>query len=302
MSKKSSASFLQVGKSIDSNSVSAGGFKRYIGLADSYVLDVNPSKDKLDELMGYESKFDVVYTGSDETGPYCRAVFIVRTDPESTVGVEITERLTFTVRNTPAYNRDKTKVQIMDDYGQSRYVEVDEAKNDLQKYPGYRIARVGEFELSQFLRTYLCVPDARTYDGATKTWSLKSDPSGSVFRLEHIPDYVKGNVFELKEAIALQPHNKVKLLYGIRTNDEGKQYTAIPTRDGFILRANASAKSISYLDTQIKRAKDAGAYSNVEFSTEPLHEYKVEPTDFGNAQNAANDDPFGMSDDKMPWD
>lgn len=296
-----SYSFLAIGKTKESTEGS--DFKRYIGLGSSYVLAVNPNKAKLDELMGYESLSDPEYTGSDDNGHWARVTFIVRTDPKVCDGIEITNRVSFTLRPTPAYNRDQTKVQVIDDYGNSSWAAVDDAKagkkllssagNPLKIADKYRMACVGEADLVAFLKAYLNVDDAFNY--ANGTWSLKANAADCVFGLEHIKDYFAGDFSELQDALKLQPNNKVKLLYGIRTTDEGRQYQTIASRNGFVLRNSASASAITHLEKDLFNAKQAGAYATTEFQVKPLYEYTVEPTNLDQPQQ----DP--QPSDDMPW-
>lgn len=301
---KVSFAFLNIGKTKESTE--GGTFKRYIGVGSSFVLAVNPNKKQLDELMGYESQAEPEYTGSDDNGQFARINFIVKTDPKTCNGIEMTNRVSFTLRPNPAYNKDKTKVQVIDIYGNHSWTNVDDAKEGkkllsstglpLRIADKYRMAMQGEPELVDFLKAYLNVGDAFNY--VNGTWVLKEDAADYVFGLEHLKDYFKGDFSEIKEALALQPNNKVKLLYGIRTNEEGKQYTAIATGDGMVLRNGAGAKGLERLEKLILDAKQAGRYASTEFKVQELAEYVVEPTNFSTAETS--EDTTSASDD-MPW-
>lgn len=296
-------SFLTVGKTTESKE--ATEFKRYIGYGSSKVLAVNPKKAELDALMGYESQSDPEYTGTDDDGKWARVTFIVKTDPDSCNGVEITNRLTFTLHNTPAYNKDHTKVQVVDDYGNTTWASVEDAKagNKLMSSNGkelkiankYRMACTGEADLVSFLKTYLCVDDAFNY--VNGSWVLKNNASDYLFSLEHIKDYFKGDFSEIKEAIALQPNNKVKLLYGVRTTDEGKQYQAIAARDRFFLRNSAGSKAYERLEKELANVKQNGGWANTEYRVQELAEYNVEAT---NLNDAPLNDSTESGDD-LPW-
>lgn len=297
-----SYSFLAIGKTKESTEGS--DFKRYIGLGSSYVLAVNPTKAKLDELLGYETQSEPEYTGSDDNGRFARVTFVVRTDPKVSDGIEITNRVTFTLRPTPAYNRDQTKVQVIDDYGNTSWTSVDDAKagkkllssagNPLKIADKYRMACVGEPDLVAFLKTYLNVGDAFTYKNGV--YSLRPDASDCVFGLEHIKDYFNGDFSELQEALKLQPNNKVKLLYGVRTTEEGRQYQTIATRNGFVLHNSASPSAITKLEKDLFNAKQAGMFATTEFRIQPLQEYTVEPTNLEQSQPESSD-----SSDDMPF-
>lgn len=293
-------SFLAIGKTQDSEST-GGSFKRYVGIGSSFVLAVNPNKAKLDELMGFESKADPEYVVDTERGKEARITFIVKTDPKENRGVEITNRLVFTLRNAPAYNSDQTKVQVIDDFGNHWWIPVEDAKankpilrddgNPAKIDTKYRMACVGECDLIDFLKAYLCAQDAFNYSNGT--WSKKENAQEYVFKLEKIKDYFTGDVSELREAIALQANNKVKLLYGVRTSDEGKQYQVIATRGDFILRNTANLSARAKLEKSITDAKLNGAFATTEFKVQELKEYTVEATNLEKPVEEASE---------MPWD
>lgn len=298
-------SFIVVGKTQESKE--QGEFKRYVGVASSYVLAVNPNKKQLDELMGYESANEPEYLVDGDNGKEARIHFIVKTDPKTNNGIEITNRLMFTLRNAPAYNRDQTKVQVIDRFGNSTWASVEDAKagNKLLSANGqelkidskYRMACVGEADLVTFLKKYLCVQDAFTYQNGT--WSLKPNPDEYVFGLENIKDYFKGDFSELRDALKMQPNNKVKLLYGVRTaeTENGqRQYQAIASRADLILSNSAGSKGIERLEKNLANIKANGSYPNTEFKVQDLEEWTVEPT---NLESKKSEDPF--SDSEMPW-
>ena len=105
----------------------------------------------------------------------------------------------------------------------------------------------------------------------------------------------KGNFSCVKDAIALQPTNKVKVLFGIRTN-EGREYQDIYT--SYVLRNSAS--SYSKLQEKIEESKAAGGLSDRIYDYfEDLKEYKVEATDLAEAPAVA--DPFAAA-AQTPWD
>ncbi len=297
--------FLSVGKTGESKE--AAEFKRYIGYGSTHVVAVNPKKAELDNLMGYDSQSDPEYIGSDDNGKWARVTFIVKTDPEANNGIEITSRLSFTLYNTPAYSKDNTKVQVIDDYGNSTWATVEDAKagNKLMSSNGkelkiankYRIACRGEADLVAFLKTYLCVDDAFNY--VNGTWTLKDNADDYKFALEHISDYFKGDFSEVKDAIALQPNNKIKLLYGVHTTDEGKQYQTIATKDRLILRNSAGSKAFERAEKELVNIKQGGGYATTEFKVQELAEYNVQATDLNNAP--ADTTSTGSEDEDLPW-
>ena len=305
-----SKSFLAIGKTQESKEASEG-FKRYVGVGSTFVKGVQPTKKEIDEFFGFESQAEPEYVKDGENGKEAHITFLLQTDPDTCNGIELKSRAMFILRATPAYNRDQTKVQVIDQYGNYTWVDTEDAKagkaithngNPAKIDTKYRMACVGECDLVAFLKKYLCVPDAFNY--VNGTWMKKEDADDYKFALENIKDYFKGDFKELKEAIALQPNNKVKLLYGVRTNDEGKQYQAVCTRGELILPNAASANALTKLEKDLVNAKQNGAYQNTDYRVCELQEWTVEPTNLDKPADTTGDMPFDTtaSEGGMPWD
>lgn len=305
---KASYSFLTIGKTQESKEAGESSFKRYVGVGSTFVKGVQPTKKEIDEFFGYESQTEPEYVKEGDNGKEVHITFLLQTDPEANNGIELKSRAMFTMRLTPAYNRDQTKVQVIDQYGNYTWTNAEDAKagkailtangNPAKIDTKYRMACVGECDLVAFLKKYLCVADAFNY--VNSTWVKKENAAECVFGLEHIKDYFKGDFSELKEALALQPNNKVKLLYGVRTNDEGKQYQAVCTRGELVLNNSANANALTRLEKDLANAKQNGAYQNIDYRVQELREYAVEPT---NLEKPAEEDlPFASSSSEMPWD
>lgn len=299
-----SFSLLAIGKTAESTETQE--FKRYIGLASTFVKGVNPSKKELDEFFGFESQAEPEYVVDTDNGKEARITFLLEVDPAQTNGIELKTRAMFTLRATPAYNRDQTKVQVIDNYGNYTWANVDDAKagNKLLSADGkelkidskYRMACVGECDLVAFLKAYLCAEDVMKY--VNGSWVKKDNPDEYKFALEHIKDYFTGNFSEIKEALALRPNNKVKLLYGVRTTDEGKQYQAVCTRGELILRNSAGVNALTKLERDLANAKNNGAYQNTDYKVQELQEWTVEPTNLEQAPASAD----SGSSSELPWE
>ena len=297
--KRNHFSFLVVGGSQESKEAN-GGFKRYVGIGSTRVLALNPNKKKLDELMGYESANEPEYLLSTDDGKEARITFIVRTDPDTCNGIEITNRYVFTLRPKTDYSKDQSRIRIIDNYGNSAYIPAEDAKAGKALEPNvkavgkYHIACEGEADLTTFLKTFIRVPYVLTYvDGA---WGVTEDAKKGEFILEHLKEYFKGDFSEIQEVLDMQPNNKVKLLYGVRTTEDNRQYQVIATRGDFILPNNAGPKTLAKAEKDLAAAKAAGAYSNVDYRIQELQEYVVQPTTFTEApvQEESHSD--------LPWE
>lgn len=297
--------FLTIGKT--SQSTESQQIKRYIGLGSSYIKAVNPDKKTLDSIMGFESQKEPEYVKEDEKGKMAYITFITATDPEQCNGIDLKSRLTFILRNSPAYNKDKTKVQVIDIYGNSTWANVEDAKEgkkllsasgkELRIASKYRMACVGEADLVAFLKDYLVIDTAFNYINGS--WVLKDNADDYLFGLDHIKDYFNGNFSELKDAVKLQPNNKVKLLYGVRNTEKG-QYQTIATREGLFLRNSAGDRAVAKLENTLNDAKNNGAFPSTEFKVQPLQEFEVKATDLSQTNNDPLNSGVEASDDN-PW-
>ena len=290
--------------------------KRYIGVASVFVIGVNPTKEELEKLYGREMENAPQYVGEAEVGedkhkvPQVRLDFIVKADPEKYLDAEnkpldFVNKVSLFLRNEYRYNKDQTKVQVIDKYGRTAWVTIEQAKaKEVPVYSNgpanidkdYRPAYFGEEELIKFLIAYLNIPSCQRY--VDEKWVMNDADKlpDSEAQLEHIADYFKGDFSELRNIIGFQPNNKVKVLFGVRTTDDNKQYQAAYTR--MFLKNNIT--DYSRLDKDVAAAKDAGALTNTEFDCVDFHEYVVEGTNL--AQPAAGAMPFPpASQGATPW-
>ena len=291
-----------------SESTEGSVVKKYVGVAPVYVIGVNPNKAELEKLYNTQIENEPEYLSEVEVGEdkhkvkNVRIDFIIKTVPEKCNGIEFITKLALFVRNEYRFNKDKSKVQIIDKYGRTAWVTVEQAKaHEIPVYKNgpanidkdYRPAFVGEEELTNFIKTYLNIPNVMKY--VNNTWVMNDNPEDSEARLESIAEYFKGNFKELRDVIALQPNNKVKLLFGVRNTDDGKQYQAVYNQ--MFLRNNTT--DYSKLDADLQERKNNGAYPTTEFFVGDLTEYTVEATNFNTTPSEtpfapANDSPWGF--------
>lgn len=284
--------------------------KRYIGVGNVFVLAVNPNKEQLEKLYNTQLENAPEYLSEVEVGEdkhkvqNVRLDFIVKTDAEKCNGIEFTTKVAFFIRKEYRYNRDQTKVQVIDKYGRTAWVTVEQAKaHEIPVYKNgpanidkdYRPAYHGEEELTNFIKAYLNIPNVMKY--VNNTWVMVDNPEDCEARLESIAEYFKGNFKELRDVIALQPNNKVKVLFGVRTTDDNKQYQVVYNQ--MFLRNITT--DYSKLDVDLQERKAAGAYPTTEFTVGDLKEYNVEATNFSDPASGT-DMPFAPADSVTPWD
>lgn len=317
---KRAFSFLAIGKTQESKE--AQEFKRYVGYSNSFVVAVNPTKAELEKIYGRQLEKDPEYTGEDAQGKFVRLDFIVKTDPkdggklnkatgeiEGGHGVETINHFMITLRPTPDTNQEGDQVTVIDNYG--NYARMLKADADAHKKPvsvngkdlrvdtDYKIACVGQSILTHFLKTYLVMGNGFNYINGS--WVKKDNADEEdTFKLEKLKNYFNGDISEIREILALRPNNKIKLLYGIRTAEDGKQYQQVCTRDKFVLRNNAGQDLIAKMDGDLRNAYSNGSFSNTEYKVQPLAEYDVQPTNL--EQPASGNKGSEDTSDQMPWD
>lgn len=262
-----------------------GEFKRYIGVAPVFVVGTNPNKAELESIYNNTVDKEPEYTGTQNVNgkdvPYARIDFIVETDAEKCNGIDFTSKVTYFIRKEYRFNKDQTKVQVVDKYGRTAWVTKEQANNhEIPQYANgpanldkdYRPAYVGEEDLTNFIKTYLNIPSVQKYvDGK---WVLVDNPAECEARLDGIDKFFAGDFKELKEIMSYQPNNKIKVLFGVRTADDGKQYQTAYTQ--MVLRNGVT--DFSKLDKDLQERKAAGAYPTTEFEAVNIKEYSVEPT------------------------
>lgn len=296
-------SFLTIGKTQESTEASEG-FKRYVGYASSRILGYNLPKEKLDEVMGYESSFEPEYTKEEDGEKVANIHFIVETNPDQCNGIDLKQKAMFTLRQRPALSSDGTTVQVIDDYANYARMNYEDAKahkplpsNYKIDQTGYRIACDGEVDLTVFLHKFLNLPNSLDY--ANGVWTVKKDAKeNAMFKLTEIKNYFKGDFSEIQKALDYQPNNQVKLLYGVKTKEDGKQTQVVCTSADLVLRNNANANAFAKAEKDLASAKTAGKYSNIDYKVQELQEYDVQPTNLETAGNKGSED----SSNDMPWD
>lgn len=282
--------------------------KLYIGVAPVFIVGVNPNKAEYEKLFNKTLDDAPVYIGEGEVGPegdrvkvpQIRIDFIVKTDAEK-CGVELTDRITFFLSKAMNFNRDRSKVEVINKYGESTYlpiacVEGTEPIPDNMKWydtSGMRPTYIGEADLTAFIKAFLNIP-SKSYRKGDEVVFIKNLADAEA-KLDKIESYFRGDTSELKSVIGLQPNNRVKVMFGVKTTDDNNQYQAVYTKKFLKNMVNDYSK----LDEDLQARKNAGAYPSVEFLAEPIKEYTVESTDFSSPAN----DPLGAKSApaNAPW-
>lgn len=298
MSKKTNKLFMAF--ATGSESTEGAIVRRYIGVAPVFIKMVNPTKAEMEAFYNTTLDKEPEYVGTSEVGPegnkrtvqQVRLTFMAQTVADKCNGIDMKTPISFYVRNEFRYNNERTKVQIVNPYGEFTWVPVNlpdgSQNNKLEGAPEWftnvnsRPAYVGEEEVTGFIKAYLNIPGL-SYRKKDGTVVRIDDPKNAEARLENIADYFKGNFAELKRVIAYQANNKVKALFGVKTTNDNKQY-----QDVYIQKFLKNAVTdVSGLEKDMKDRKAAGSYPNTEFEICDLRVYEVGATSFAAPQSAA---------------
>lgn len=276
-------------------------FPVYTGVVPMKIIAINPNKKELEAIYGRPFENDPEYIGVDpKTGiKRLRIDFIGKTIPEKCNGVEMITRITTWLNDAVQYNADKTKVKVINPYGQTAWLTKEEFKEKrlpdgipaslfLMEDP--RPCLIGEERLMKIIQAAVNIPRVVADFATGELIKNKADAS---CRFDTIKDMVgKGNIAELKSTI---PAMKLfKMGAGARITDDNRIY-----QDWFLdYPMKGGVNDMKYYDAALKRAKSNGGYANTNFGKMPyeVQEYVVKPT---NLKAAVADIPVavGMDED-----
>lgn len=251
--------------------------KRYVGIAPVTVVALNPNKAEKAEITGREQENEPQYIGTDREGkPQVQFDFYVKTLPNWGQSIDLEDKITIFCSKSIVCKGDKTKIKVIDDYGETTWVTKEEFQNKVN--PGknqrlimpYRPCHVGEEELVKFLKCWLNVRDSTTYNQTTKKW----EPIDKLDDCKIIIDWdtlMKGKLDEIQNYVKEYKDYPVKVCFGVRRKD-GKTYQTIFNKS-FLKN---SQTRYAYFEREVQNSKREEEV----FSILPLHEHVVEPTQF----------------------
>lgn len=299
--------------------------ERLIGIAAPKVLAVNPTRAEKNKILEQDfTDEEIKYVGEtsvkskdnkDINVPQIRIDILMKTDPEIACnnGLEKTFTVSFFISKAANYsfkNPENPTMQVIDKYGRTAWVTPEQAKNHIvpeyiiQKEgprkgqtmkanicPDYRPAYIGEEDLVKFIIALLNIPRPDVWDAEKKTYVMKTDPkelAKSEAMLDNIKNYFDGNVSEVAKIVKFQPNNKLKLLLGVRTANNGAQYQAVYTT----MPLKLSVTNYKVWEDALKDDKAAGRHPNVEYRVCNLSVFKAEATNYAQQEAPKDKDPF----------
>lgn len=300
-------------------------FKRYIGVCPVFVKAVNPNKAEHEKLFNTTLEDAPVYIQDKEDAEgnsykNARISVVLAPDVEK-IGFEMPlVTMPLFVTNQKQHGANSGKYQIVDKYGRFAWAtETEISAKEIPTYSNgkkadisneYRIAYVGEEDLTNFIRAFLCIPTITKWDNDNKCMVPNTDvkPEECECRLEveSFDKLFKGDFSEIKDILGFQPTNKVKVCLGVRTDaNSGRLFQSVYTKK-FMSNASTNYNSLDkLLQADAAYASEHNKVLSTEYSAEAVHEYSVTPTTFAPSADAtpSGDMPFDApsADAGDPW-
>lgn len=295
--------FMAFGSGVESTEETISSFKNYIGIGAYHVVGINPTKKELEKIYGREVKEEPVYISTDKDGiAQVRIDFIVKSDPSVNNGIEFTTKAVCFLKRKGRRTTDGNKRQFINLYGDTAWLTDEQAKaeeipeNMKERFLPVKIrpSYEGEETLVKFLKAYIGIPQV-SFKG-----KMIPDPTKAEALLEKVESYFKGDVSEIKNAIGLQPNNRVKLITMVKLTDDNKKYQAIYMTQPMKFSQTDYTWSYGELEKEIAN----GRFVNHKTSIKPLAEYSeiIKPTSFDTPQSPASMDWFNAPQtDDLPY-
>lgn len=295
-------------------------FKRYIGIAPVMIKAINPSKKEHEELFSTTLDSDPenisVVTDNDGNEFQSARIQVIFQPDTDKIGIEMPlVTMALFIQNRARIGANSGKTQVIDKYGRTAWVTQEElASHAIPVYSNgpanidkdYRPAYVGEEELMEFVKTYLCIPSPTVWDNNLKKQvpNDKVKPEECECRFDNLDKIFKGDFSEIKEALGFQPTNKVKILLGVRTDtNTGRLYQTVYTKKFLRNSSNNFNAMGKEIEEMRKNAMENGRMLNTEYEACAVHEYSVTPTPIAPVETESEDFPFSESSSTgLPWD
>jgi hypothetical protein len=230
------------------NTGNGGDFKKFVGLFEAKVIAVNPTAEQFKDVLGMEIKEDskaTEYLSERDGNTVLRVDFWLEE-----VKNQDKFKVSFFLEDKERENKDGTKQQYINEIGMCSWADDPNNLPDWFSNRDYRQANVGEEDLYNFLRTWLCELDYRHAD-TTLTLEWKK--------------LMKGNVRDLKDQVGGEWCGNVVACAIVITKDkdgEIKEYQGIYNRAFLPAYSLKNFRLVDYSDKKIvaglqaKKSKD----------------------------------------------
>lgn len=250
---------------------SSTSFRRFVGVGTMKVLAVNPTMAEWNEITGGNVQKEPEYVSTNAEGvKQARITLLLQTDPKRTLdNIDTIIPITFWFSKSPIQGSQSGKYRIIDKYGQCAWAtkeeieahKVPEYSNGPAVDADYRRVVKGEEEFTNFLRAHLSISNPKIFNKTTNTWETNPHLDECEARLDNIMKIFDGDFKEIKNTINLQPNNYSKMLFGVKTTEEGKEYQDVFM--GMFLSGRSNNNTV--FAKELKKQVDLGRYKSTYF-------------------------------------
>lgn len=209
-------------------------YKKYIGVGSINVLCVNPDNAKL-KMYGWnvadnadEPQYVIEKERDGKIVKSTRVCLLVQIrDLEDHPIIP----LNFWIGPEISQSGDGSKAKIIDNFGRTAWGTRDELKaHKIPEYKSgpanissdYRLCHRGEEELVTFIFKYLNITPLQVFSRTSNGYENTKNPGK--FAFDNWNAMCAGDMKELEGYLKLQPQNCMKVVFGIRTNDDNKTF------------------------------------------------------------------------------
>lgn len=293
--------------------------KKYIGVASVSILAVNPSNAVLRkygwEISDTADEPKYSYLKQLEDGSYekyARIRFLLRIndlEEKPVVPYDIWIRPDFII------GKNSGKCLVIDSFGRTAWATKEDVQNRaIPQYSSgpaaisndYKGCHPGQKELVALLFKYLNITPLQFYDKKSSNWVESKNPGRlTIDKWQALCD---GNAEEIAEYLALQPDNRVKVIFGVRTDSNNKTYqTVLDDCDG--------TTKMSFIGNAVTPDKNTGEYvlarkridayfaendnPDCTFSAKPVREWTITPTDVTESVNDSMNTATAVPDESL---
>ena len=297
-------------------------FTRYTGIGVAKVVGINPTMKEINDAFGREIyTSEPVYTQEVEYDgvktKMSRVSFLLKFDASDNMGYSDLHFLTISITNRTIKSSDTAnpKVQVIDEFGRTAWVTEEEFKG--KKIPvysngpakltnNYHAALRGEERLVKFISAVRATPSIDVWDAEAKNWitNTREDAENCKKEIpkEDMKKILSGDFSPVRSYLEDVKDNKVKVLLGVQTSNDGRKYTTIYDNEFMTV----FQKKTTNIERAVREDQARGRYPNTVFTVGPLVAADTvkpddlsKPVDTGVSSSSASAfEPF----DDLPFD
>lgn len=266
---------------------------RYIGVASLNIVCVNPNNESLRKL-GWnirqdadEPSYKIEKTQPDgSTKMLTKVRFMCRIQEFNDKPVV---PIDFIIGQDVRVNTDRTKCEIIDQYGRTAWGTKDEIlKKTIPTYStgqkanidqNYKYCHVGEDKLIAFLMKYLGCAPFEKYNRITGKYERVQNPGK--LTIDNWKMLCDGDTSEITSYVASRPDNCVKVILGIQHTEDNKTYQTY-INDTFLnnnIPFDRTTGKYTFAQKVIDSVVQSGYNQMCQYSACLVQPYVIQPTD-----------------------